>query len=191
MVRVRSAGHLALSLVTASSCQFRLAMIAIEPLKVEAAFILKDLRLRALLDTPSAFSSTYEKEAAFSDQDWRDRAIQWSGGGAITYIARDDGDTCGIVGAFRDPDDAGRAHLVSMWVAPAYRGRGVGENLVRAIFDWARRNAIHAVQLLVTSNNDAALRFYQRLDFRLTGKSTPHVNDSALSDDEMIRLIAD
>lgn len=166
-------------------------MIVIESLKPEDAMVLKVLRLRALRDTPTAFSSTYEKEAALSDEDWRARAIQWSAGGAITYLARYDGDTCGIVGAFRDPDDAGRAHLVSMWVAPAYRRRGVGENLVKAIFDWARRNAIHAVQLLVTSNNPAALRFYQRLGFRLTGKSTPHINDPALNDREMIRLIAD
>jgi ribosomal protein S18 acetylase RimI-like enzyme len=165
--------------------------IAIEALKPEDAMALKELRLRALRDAPSVFSSTYEKEAALSDDDWRQRAAQWSSGDAITCIGRDGADACGIVGAFRDPDNAGRAHLVSMWVAPAYRRRGVGENLVKAIFDWARRNGVGAVQLLVTSNNDAALRFYQRLRFSRTGKSTPHINDPALSDYEMIRAIAD
>jgi ribosomal protein S18 acetylase RimI-like enzyme len=165
-------------------------MIAIETLKVEDACILKGLRLRALQDTPSAFSSTFAKEAGFSDQDWRHRALQWSGGNAVTYLARDHGSACGIVGAFRDPDDARRVHLVSMWVAPTHRERGVGKRLVEAVFDWARLNRIYVIQLLVTSNNPAAMRFYERLGFALTGKSAPHVNDPALSDWEMVRDLA-
>jgi len=60
---------------------------------------------------------------------------------------------------------------------------------VNAIVEWARTHRVDRLELLVTSNNDGAVKFYQRLGFALTGITTPYVNDSTLSDCEMIRTI--
>jgi ribosomal protein S18 acetylase RimI-like enzyme len=76
-----------------------------------------------------------------------------------------------------------------MWVAPAHRGRGVGKQLVNAILDWARSKHAQALCLMVTSNNEVALRFYQRLGFVRTGKTEPYPNDPALVEYEMVRPI--
>jgi len=81
------------------------------------------------------------------------------------------------------------AHMVSMWVAPAHRGRGVGKQLVNAILDWARSKHAQTLCLMVTSNNEVALRFYQRLGFVRTGKTEPYPNDPALVEYEMVRPI--
>ena len=43
--------------------------------------------------------------------------------------------------------------------------------------------------LMVTSNNEAALRFYEQLGFNRTGRTEPYPNDPALIEYEMSRQI--
>jgi ribosomal protein S18 acetylase RimI-like enzyme len=165
-------------------------VISIEPLAPRDALLLKAIRLRALRDAPTAFSSTFEKESALSDADWMERASQWSGERSITYLARDEGAPCAIAAAYIDRENPELAHLVSMWVAPTHRRLGLGEKLVKRILDWVRLKNVSTLTLLVTSNNDAAIKFYERLGFAMTGKTTPHVNDLSLGDCEMTRPIS-
>jgi hypothetical protein len=54
-------------------------MISLEPITPRNAMVFKEIRLRALQDAPSAFSSNYAKEAQLSDGDWVQRAAQWPG----------------------------------------------------------------------------------------------------------------
>ena len=42
---------------------------------------------------------------------------------------------------------------------------------------------------MVTSNNDAAMRFYESLGFVRTGRTEPYPNDAALVEFEMMRSI--
>ncbi len=135
--------------------------------------LLKDVRLRALRDAPSAFSSTYQKESMLSDADWAERAAQWSGDRSRTFLAKDTNAPCGIAAAYLDQENADLAHLVSMWVTPTHRRLGIGAALMQRIVDWARMQNIPRLTLLVTSNNDAAIRFYEHLGFAMTGKTTP------------------
>ena len=165
-------------------------MTTIEPVTQCDAMLLRGIRLRALLDAPSAFSSTYEKESELSDADWVGRAAQWSGDRSITYVAKDDGVPCAIAAAYLDHENANLAHLVSMWVAPSHRRLGIGAALAQKIFDWARLKNIPELALLVTSNNGAAIKFYERLGFAMTGKIMPHANDPSLGDCEMSRCVA-
>jgi len=81
------------------------------------------------------------------------------------------------------------AALVSMWVAPTHRRKGVGRMLVDAVVAWARAQNVQGLWLLVTSNNDTAINFYQRLGFSLTGKTEPYRNDPSLLNYEMRRSI--
>ena len=52
-----------------------------------------------------------------------------------------------------------------MWTAPTHRRQGVGRLLVGAILDWARQRGARTLRLMVTSNNEPAISFYQRLGF--------------------------
>ena len=113
-------------------------MIALEPITPQNAMIFKDVRLRALRDTPNAFGSTYAKESQLSDADWIKRAAQWNSERSAAFVAMDGDTACGIVGSFLDQDDATRAHLVSMWTAPTHRHRGIGRLLVNEVLGWAR-----------------------------------------------------
>ena len=162
-------------------------MIAIEPITPQNVLVFKAIRLRALQDSPSAFGSTYARESQLTDADWLKRATQWSGEKSVLFLATDGGTACGMVGSIFDKDHATRAHLISMWTAPTHRRQGVGRLLVNEVLGWARLRGAHTLRLMVTSNNETAITFYQRLGFVLTGRTEPYPNDSALFEHEMSR----
>jgi len=83
--------------------------------------------------------------------------------------------------------DATQAHLVSMWTAPSHRRRGVGRLLLDKVFAWAGRRGARSLCLLVTSNNSAAIRFYECLGFSRTGRTEPYPNDPSVLEYQMRR----
>ena len=101
-----------------------------------------------------------------------------------------DGDTpCGIVGSFLDQNDPRVAQLISMWTAPSHRQQGIGRLLVNAVLDWTRRRAVTTLRLMVTSNNESAMRFYEQLGFARTGRTEPYPNDPTVIEYEMSRAV--
>jgi GNAT superfamily N-acetyltransferase len=59
--------------------------------------------------------------------------------------------------------------LTALWVAPAARGRGVGEALVKVVLEWAKDGGYEQVMLWVVEGNSAAESLYRRTGFRRTG----------------------
>jgi len=164
-------------------------LVAIEPITRLNVLLFKEVRLRALKDSPGAFDSTYARESQFADSEWMQRVEQWSGMSGAGFLAMDAGTACGIAGSFLDQNDPTRAHLISMWTAPKHRKRGIGRLLVNEVLNWARGRNARALQLMVTSNNEQAIRFYQRLGFTQTGRTEPYPNDPAVVEYEMSRPI--
>jgi ribosomal protein S18 acetylase RimI-like enzyme len=164
-------------------------LIVIEPITLLNTFLFKDVRLRALQDAPHAFGSTYTKESQFTELEWIKRVERWNGESGVGFLALDQGTACGIAGSFLDQNDATRAHLLSMWTAPTHRQQGIGRLLVNDVLNWARGRNARTLQLMVTSNNEPAIRFYQRLGFTRTGRTEPYPNDPAVIEYEMSRPI--
>lgn len=152
--------------------------------------VYRDVRLRALLDAPTAFGSTYAKESRFSDVEWSERVGRLDGERAIGYLAVDGDVACGLVGCFLDGSEPPRATLISMWVAPSHRRKGVGRALVEAVLEWAAGRGAGTVRLMVTSENHAARRFYESLGFNLSGVTDSYPNDPSLTELEMVRVLA-
>lgn len=165
-------------------------MIAIQPITSQNASLFKTVRLHALRDAPYAFGATYAKESQFDHAEWLRRLDRMNGDKGVGFLAMDGDAGCGIVGAFLDANDATRAQLVSMWTAPAYRQRGVGRLLVNEVLDWARRRNARMLLLMVTSNNEAAIQFYERMGFARTGRIEPYPNDTEVMEYEMSRAIS-
>ncbi len=64
-------------------------------------------------------------------------------------------------------DDRGVSELISMWVAPAARGTGAGDALVRGVIAWAEQQPpTRALHLCVVKENHRAIRLYERHGFR-------------------------
>jgi ribosomal protein S18 acetylase RimI-like enzyme len=165
-------------------------MITIEPITPQNAFIFKAVRLRALQDTPSAFGSTYARESQLTEADWVARATNWNGEKSIMYLAMDEGEAVGIAGSYLDHDDPTRAHLISMETTRTHRNQGIGRMLVNEVIEWAHLRNAHTLQLMVTSSNESAIAFYQRLGFTFTGRTEPYTNDPALTEHEMSRPLS-
>ena len=163
--------------------------IVIERITAAKVLLFKEVRLRALQDAPHAFGSTYAKEAEFTEAEWMRRAERWNGESGIGFLAMEEDTPCGIAGALLDENDATRARLVSMWTAPTHRQRGIGRLLVNEVHAWAQGRNARVLQLMVTSTNEPAMRFYERLGFTRTGRTEPYPNDPAVIEYEMSRPI--
>lgn len=161
-------------------------MVVIERMTPQTALVFKDVRLRALQDSPTAFSGTYAKESQLSDLEWDKRLARWTSDGAAIFLAFEGEVGCGIVGAYQD-ENPQSAQVISMWVDPGHRHAGVGKKLIDAVVEWAAAREVRELKLMVTSVNPGAAAFYKRMGFTTTGKTGPYPNDPAITEHEMVR----
>jgi RimJ/RimL family protein N-acetyltransferase len=143
---------------------------------------LAQIRLAALLESPSAFGSTYAREVAFTPDDWAERArVSATGNERVTFFAFNEAAVgpranvrpVGLVGAYRLDDEPEAIDLVSMWTAPEARRHGVGLGLVTAVIAWAKLLHVRTITLCVMPGNEAALALYARLGFVPTTEGQP------------------
>ncbi len=164
---------------------------------------LRDVRLRALADAPSAFGSTLAREVAFPDDVWRERAAQGRtllaravlddgrlADGAPPGSGRSPGPVVGVAAVVPSPDDPTVAELVSVWVEPGARGSGVAASLVARADDLAAGLGARTLALWVTATNAPALRLYERAGFAPTGETQPLLSDPRLLELRMTRRVA-
>lgn len=126
----------------------------------------RDVRLRALRDSPDSFGSTWGREERFAEAHWRMRVRT-----TPTWLAVDEDDVPrGIVSLIQEPgspvDDR---HVVSLWVAPEARRRGIGWALLDAARDQALLDGARTLSLWVLEGNTAAGDLYVRAGYRRTG----------------------
>ncbi|TMV67947.1 GNAT family N-acetyltransferase [Thioclava sp. BHET1] len=126
----------------------------------------KAIRLEALRLEPAAFVSSYDEWAAFSDQDWLDRLDN-----CAVYLAYDGDAPVGVMGLLcdHDPRAAHRGTLIMVYLRAPYRGQGGAEALLEATLTDARAAGVTQVELVLSSENPRAERFYTRLGFTRYG----------------------
>jgi ribosomal protein S18 acetylase RimI-like enzyme len=122
---------------------------------------LRTVRRAALADAPYAFSSTLREwsDAGDTEARWRNRLTSVP----FNVVAELEDDPVGMVSCTA-PED-GEVDLMSMWVAPSVRGRGVGDALIAAVIDEARRGGAQQVALAVREANRHAVALYARNGF--------------------------
>lgn len=165
-------------------------MATLEPIDERNVWIFKAARLRALQDSPTAFGSTYARESQFDDAEWSKRTAYMSSEKGIGFLATENELPCGIIGAFLDQQEPDKAQIVSMWVAPEHRRRGIGTALIEAVRSWSRARGVRKLCLLVTNCNQAAVEFYKRNGFTMTGNTGPYPNDPSITEYEMAQSVS-
>jgi predicted GNAT family acetyltransferase len=118
----------------------------------------REIRMKALADSPDAFGSTLEREQGFTEADWRRRLT-----GPVYVI--DEPRPVSVGGIF---DNAGSPHVWGMWTDPAHRGRGHARRILDALIPPGTR-----AQLDVNVSNGAARAVYERYGFVGTGQLEP------------------
>jgi GNAT superfamily N-acetyltransferase len=145
---------------------------------------LRDIRLRALADAPSAFGSSLAREQDRTEADWR-RWLETRDGVMFACVDEVEDAWVGIAGTYAEAEDPDLVWVVSMWVAPEARRRGAGRLLLGACVDWARARLAREVRLWVTEGNDAARTLYETAGFRSTGAAQPLPSDPTLEEMEL------
>ncbi|HEY7559968.1 MAG TPA: GNAT family N-acetyltransferase [Candidatus Binatia bacterium] len=102
--------------------------------------VYRDLRLRALEDSPDAFGMTFSEEKDRADAEWSNRLVsgadtRWN----FPVVAELAGEAIGLAWGRIEPSEPEAAHLYQMWVDPRFRRLGAGQMLLRAVIDWAKR----------------------------------------------------
>lgn len=141
-------------------------MIVVRTLTVDGWAEWRALRLAALQEAPQAFEqklADWQGEGD-SEQRWRERLT----GVPLNLLADLDGDPVGMVSATL-PDHDGTVELISLWVAPVARGRGVGDALMAAVLRWATERGASRIALRVAEGNHHATALYSRHGFVDTG----------------------
>lgn len=141
--------------------------------------LLRDVRLRALADAPTAFGATLGQAERLTDDEWRSRA----GNGSRTLVAVEDDEGVAMGGAFA-PDDRATVFVWGMWTAPAARCRGLSGRILDDLVAWCRPRS-EEVRLHVTGGNDGARRFYIGRGFEPTGAWEPLREGSPLRIEEL------
>ena len=147
--------------------------VGIRPVRADEWRRWRGTRLRMLRDDADFFSTRYDDMVREPDQVWRDWVADAAAGDQKTLlVAEEDGHWLGVVGAFARVNPL-EVQLISMWVDPTARGRGVARDLIRAVAGWTAGRGSTRVVLFVQEANEPAQQLYERAGFRPTGDRTP------------------
>lgn len=127
---------------------------------------LREIRLASLLESPEAFGSSYEREIAFTEREWRELFNLNS-----YLVASIDGKDIAIMFLEKLRGDFGATCWVGgCWSNPEYRGIGA----VRAMFDYvdsvAGEKGWQIQGLGVFIVNKSAIAAYEKLGFKAMGE---------------------
>jgi ribosomal-protein-alanine N-acetyltransferase len=106
---------------------------------------------------------------------------EWS----TVLVAEADGGIVGFAVAWSVADER---HLQNIATAPACRGRGVGDALLRHVVDEAKGGGAQFVILEVRASNEAAKRLYAAYDFRPIGIRQGYYQDNG--EDAIVMVLA-
>ena len=127
---------------------------------------LREIRLASLLESPEAFGSSYEREIAFTEKEWRELFNLNS-----YLIASIDGKDIAMMFLERLRGDFGATCWVGgCWSNPQYRGIGA----LRSMFDYVdsvkdqRGWQIQGLGVFIV--NESAITAYEKLGFKAMGE---------------------
>ncbi len=127
---------------------------------------LRDIRLASLLESPEAFGSSYEREIAFTEKEWRELFNLNS-----YLVASIDGKDIAIMFLEKLRGDFGATCWVGgCWSNPQYRGIGA----LRSMFDYVdsvkdqRGWQIQGLGVFIV--NESAIAAYEKLGFKAMGE---------------------
>lgn len=143
----------------------------------------REIRLRALGDSPDSFGMTLAGALTQTEDAWRSRLDTTD----PILLVREGGVAVAMGGGWAPAEQPGRMMIWGMWTAPEARGRGHGRAIVRHLLAWGRAHEITDVTLHVTEGNDGARRLYEQCGFRSTGEWEPLREGSPLRI-ELLRL---
>lgn len=145
--------------------------IIIRKLEPHESAIYRETRLACLKNASDYFGSTYEEESQIFKLKFEVH-IENGSGDHFMFGAFDNSMLIGITGFERMPRQRAmhRGEVVQVYVDLGYRGRNVGESLVRSVVEHAfALDGIEQIQLSLIAGNKTGERLYEKIGFRTYG----------------------
>ena len=135
----------------------------------------RTLRLRALKEHPTAFSSSYDEQRDWPLEIFVERLSETPGSGDSFILGCfADAKLIGTIGFFRErePKCAHLGTIVGMYVAAEQQGNGYGRTLLKQALERARQlPGLKLVQLSVTTTNEPTKTLYASFGFEIYGRA--------------------
>lgn len=130
----------------------------------------RDVRLRALRESPEFFVASAEEEAAFDDAVWQDRMVR-----SRRILAEEGEAVIGVVsvGTGHRTKIPGAGELFALWVEASRRGTGVARKLMEKAAVVARDEGLRQLVYWVGTDNGRAVAFASSFGFRPTDDRRP------------------
>lgn len=131
----------------------------------------KELRLRALKEEPHAFGSSYEENVIKSDVSWAQgleeasqEKTQW------LVFAKLNNKIVGMIAAHLEKE-LDTAHIISTYVSPEERGKGIAKKLMNSLLIRLKQNnQIKKIIIDVNPTQSTAFNLYKSSGFKITKK---------------------
>jgi ribosomal protein S18 acetylase RimI-like enzyme len=149
--------------------------------------VLREVRLRALADAPTAFETTLAQAQSFPEERWRARSRGSASSRDFLAFAATGVEAVGMAGLF--VEDPGVGEIISVWVQPDHRGQRLAVSLVDAAMQCGRDLGLPRMRLWVTEGNRAAECLYTRLGFAFTGSRQPITTRPHADEREMVMIL--
>jgi len=129
--------------------------------------VFRQIRLEALRREPANFASSVEDWEVLPDAEWTRRLTA-----NAVFVDFHDGEPVAMMGLMPQAASkmAHRATVIMVYVRKDRRGAGHARALLDAVADYARSAGIRLLELAVSAENPAAIRFYQREGFAQAGR---------------------
>jgi ribosomal protein S18 acetylase RimI-like enzyme len=131
----------------------------------------REIRLEALREEPQAFGSSYAEMEQRSDTYWQERLADAAQGETSRLLFAQEGERLiGMIGAFYDETQE-NAHIISVYVSKAARGKGVGKALMASILsELGKKAGMRNVVLGVNQEQTAAVALYRQFGFEVASE---------------------
>lgn len=144
-------------------------LLEVRPLAASDVAAFRQIRLQAILDSPSAVWPTYEEEANRTSEEIEARIVMT--GMQLVFGAFIDSALVGIAGLRREPLDQVR-HKAVLWgvfISPAWRREGLARKLFAQVASFARQAGVLQIHLCVNAENVRAANLYRSIGFKSFG----------------------
>ncbi|GAC1393911.1 MAG: GNAT family N-acetyltransferase [Ktedonobacteraceae bacterium] len=150
------------------------------------------LRLRALIDNPEAFATTYEETLIAGKERLVESLCQQEAFYLGAFNPGPKLDLIGVVYFRRDEGHKNRhkGRILGMYVRPESRGQGVGKVLLQEVITQTKQFVgVEQLHLMVVTSNTAARSLYRSLGFEVYGtmRRAMKMNEHYWDEEMMVR----
>jgi ribosomal protein S18 acetylase RimI-like enzyme len=149
-------------------------LITVRSLEPHEVTLHREVRLRALRESPDSFGETATEVERQPHSYWEGLTRSVTTPDRHIMLLACEGDAVyGAIYGLVDSERSDAGRIGGMWVDPSRRRQGVARALLQAVLRWARQRRMKHLGLWAPLENAGAIALYRRAGFADTGRRRP------------------